>query len=142
MPVRTRIGVGVHSSYAGYAGGAGPPDVQRIQDPGFDTGTGWSGTGTIGAGTGTMTVGQTLIAALSAPLIAGQSYTLTTSITSGSAGGQSLEVTLGSPSQTVQSAGAPPSPVVFVATGASTTLTLQTFDVGTLVLTSITLTGP
>ncbi len=89
-----------------------------------------------------MTVGQTLIAALSSPLVLGETYTLTTTITSGSAGAQSLEITLGSPSQTVQSAGAPPSPVVFVATGASTTLTLQTFDIGTLTLTSITLIGP
>lgn len=130
--------------YAGYAPSSAPSGSERIQDPTFDTGTGWSGTGTVntGAGTGTMTVGQTLIAALSSPLVLGETYTLTTTITSGSAGAQSLEITLGSPSQTVQSAGAPPSPVVFVATGASTTLTLQTFDIGTLTLTSITLIGP
>ncbi len=145
MPVRTRIGVGVHSSYAGYAGGGGPPDVQRIQDPGFDTGTGWSGTGTVdtGAGTGTMTLAQTLIATFSAPLIAGQTYTFVMTRVSGNSNSSRGTLNVGATQQIF--ADGVPNPLTgftFVATEASTTITLQVTDITTLILSSVSLTGP
>lgn len=134
----------VGKGYAGYAPGGGSSGTERIQDVGFDTGTGWSGTGTVntGAGTGTMTVGQTLVASFSSPLVIGESYTLAIAVTSGSIAGTSMNATLQG-GQVVINAGIPPTgPWVFVASAASSSLTLQTTDVGTLVLNSVSLIGP
>lgn len=122
-----------------------PSDTERIQDVGFDTGTGWSGTGTVdtGTGRGTMTVGQTLIATFTSPLIAGQTYTIIINRVSGSQSASRGTLNMGA-TQEIFLDGSP-NPFTgfsFIADAASTTLTIQVTDIDTLVLNSVSLIGP
>lgn len=128
-----------------FAGGEAPPsDVERIQDVGFDTGTGWAGTGTVntGAGTGTMTVGQTLVATFASPLVIGEDYVLTIGVQSGSIGSTAVFATLQGGQQVIVEGSPPIGPWPFTAAAASNTITFQTTDSGTLVFNSVSIIGP
>lgn len=143
MPTSTGLGVTVGKGYAGWSpGGGSPPGTERIQDVDFDTGDGWSGTGTVAAGTGTMTTGQTLIATFTGVLLVGETYTLEIGVSSGSIGGTALFATLQGGQQIITEGAPPVGPWIFVAAAGSGTLTFQTTDAGTLVLDSVSLIGP